>query len=150
MNNADRLTHEFVEFIPDRLEQGKLYISIQYATASHLCCCGCGSEVVTPFTPTDWTLSFDGETASLDPSISNWSFPCRSHYWIKRNTVRWAGSWTEEQVQAGRARDARNKQRQFTTNKPACPPADSVTPATASTEKKRPTIWRRVTRWLGL
>lgn len=45
--------------------------------------------------------------ASLDPSIGNWSSPWGSHYWIKRNTVRWAGSLTEEQVQAGRARETR-------------------------------------------
>ena len=44
------LKHEFVEFIPDELEQGTIYISIRFATASHLCCCGCGNKVVTPIT----------------------------------------------------------------------------------------------------
>ena len=47
------LKHEFVEFIPDELEQGKIYISIRFATASHLCLCGCGNKVVTPIRPTD-------------------------------------------------------------------------------------------------
>ena len=74
------LKHEFVEFIPDELEQGTVYVSIRFATASHLCVCGCGNKVVTPIRPTDWTLTFDGKTISLNPSIGNWSFPCQSHY----------------------------------------------------------------------
>jgi hypothetical protein len=113
VSNLHRLTHEFVEYIPERLEPGKLYISIQFATASHLCCCGCGLEVVTPFTPTDWTLSFDGESVSLNPSVGNWSFPCRSHYWIRRNTVRWAGAWSDEQIQLARNSDVSRKRRHF-------------------------------------
>ena len=59
--------HEFVEFIPEELKEGVLYISINYATASHLCCCGCGNRVVTPITPDDWKLIFDGVSVSLHP-----------------------------------------------------------------------------------
>ncbi len=108
-----KLTHEFVEFIPTELRDGILYVSVAYATATHRCCCGCGSEVVTPLTPTDWKMIFDGQTVSLDPSIGNWSFPCRSHYWVRRNRVRWAGSWSREEVEVGRARDRAAKARQF-------------------------------------
>ena len=53
MTKVERLGHEFVEGIPERLEEGVLYVSILYATAMHLCACGCGREVVTPLTPTD-------------------------------------------------------------------------------------------------
>ena len=63
------LTHEFVEFVPDELKERTLYGSIPYKTVVHLCCCGCGREVVTPLSPTDWQLTFDGETVSLHPSI---------------------------------------------------------------------------------
>jgi hypothetical protein len=42
------LRPEFVEFIPEQLEDGVLYISHRYGTALHLCCCGCCSEVVKP------------------------------------------------------------------------------------------------------
>ena len=56
MNAAIVLKHEFVDFIPDELEQGTIYISIRFATASHFCLCGCGNKVVTPIRPTDWTL----------------------------------------------------------------------------------------------
>jgi hypothetical protein len=47
------------------------------------CCCGCGHEVVTPFSPTDWKLTFDCVSVSLYPSIGNWSPPCRAHYFIE-------------------------------------------------------------------
>ena len=96
------LKHEFVEFIPDDLEEGTIYVSIRFATASHLCCCGCGDKVVTPIRPTDWKLIFDGKTISLDPSIGNWSFACKSHYWIRNNKVRWAAPWSKEEIDAGR------------------------------------------------
>jgi len=100
-----RLRHEFVEYIPKELKDGTIYISMTYATAVHRCCCGCESEVVTPISPTDWSLIFDGESVSLDPSIGNWSFPCQSHYWIRRNEVVWAPRWSKEQIKAGRSRD---------------------------------------------
>jgi hypothetical protein len=63
---------------------GVLYVSPGYATVTHLCCCGCGAEVVTPLSPTDWKLTFDGVAISLSPSVGNWSLPCRSHYFIDR------------------------------------------------------------------
>jgi len=102
---VDALTHEFVESAPTKLEEGKLYVSIPYATALHKCCCGCGNEVVTPLSPTDWRLTFDGETVSLHPSVGNWGLRCQSHYWIERNKVRWAGRWSRDEVEAGRVAD---------------------------------------------
>ena len=48
-----KLQHKFVEFIPEVLEDGILYISLTYCTAIHKCVCGCNNEVVTPFSPTD-------------------------------------------------------------------------------------------------
>src|SRR5579862_3536458 len=106
MTNAS-LHHEFVDSVPDTLQFGVLYVSIRFATAVHLCPCGCGYEVVTPFSPTDWRLTFDGKTISLDPSIGNWSFPCQSHYWIRKNRVQWARKWSKDEIAAGRARDER-------------------------------------------
>jgi hypothetical protein len=100
-----RLAHRFVDHVPERLEPGELYISIPFTTAVHLCACGCGNEVVTPLSPTDWKVTFDGESVSLHPSIGNWSFPCQSHYWIRNNHVRRAPRWSAEKIAAGRARD---------------------------------------------
>lgn len=93
---------EFVEFIPERLAEGVIYISIPFTTAIHQCCCGCGKEVVTPIRPEHWRLIFDGETISLDPSIGNRSFPCQSHYWIRESKVRWVPRRTHENSVVGR------------------------------------------------
>jgi hypothetical protein len=84
------LVHQFVEFIPHELKEGTLYVCMGLATVVHKCCCGCGNEVVTPLSPSDWKLIFDGETITLHPSIGNWGFKCRSHYWIRDSRVRWA------------------------------------------------------------
>lgn len=99
------IEHEFVGFVPDDLLKNRLYISIHYASAAHSCFCGCGTKVVTPISPTGWELLFDGDTVSLRPSIGNWSFPCRSHYWIVRNRVIWARPMTAEEIEKGRRRD---------------------------------------------
>jgi len=107
------LTHEFVEFIPAQIQEGKLYISIPYATVTHKCCCGCRKEVVTPLSPTDWKLIFDGQSVSLDPSIGNWSFDCKSHYWIRRNRVIWAETWSKERIESGRAYDRTSKNKHY-------------------------------------
>jgi len=104
-----KFKHEFVEFIPEQLDDGVLYISITYATVSHKCPCGCGHEVVTPLGPTDWSLIFDGVSVSLDPSIGNWSFDCRSHYWVKKNRINWAKKWSEERILKNREYDSELK-----------------------------------------
>ena len=113
MNRAHTIEHRFVQYIPDVLDAGILYVSIEYATAVHQCCCGCGQEVVTAFSPTDWRLVFDGETVSLDPSIGNWGFACRSHYWILRNRIYWARAWSAEEIAQGRRLDMKQKQAQY-------------------------------------
>jgi Family of unknown function (DUF6527) len=107
------MRHEFVELIPDHLDEGVLYVSIKYDTASHLCCCGCGKEVVTPLSPTDWKVIYDGDSVSLYPSIGNWSFDCKSHYWIENGIVRWAEAWSDEEIEAGRAQDRLEKSKYF-------------------------------------
>ncbi|MGO9603118.1 MAG: DUF6527 family protein [Candidatus Binataceae bacterium] len=118
------LQHEFVEFIPAELKEGILYISIRFATVSHLCPCGCRNKVVTPLKPTDWMLIFDGKTISLRPSIGNWSFPCRSHYWVRRNKVRWAGDWSEEKIEAARGHYRRLKERYWEAQAPQSVPGE--------------------------
>lgn len=99
------MRHEFVEFMPDKFENGVLYISIPYNTATHLCACGCGSDVITPFSPVDWSITYNGRTVSLKPSIGNWSFPCKSHYFITDGEVRWAETFTEKEIYAVREHD---------------------------------------------
>lgn len=104
-----RLNPQFVEHFPERLEPGELYLAMEFATAVHLCACGCKNKVITPFSPTDWQMSFDGESVSLKPSIGNWSFRCRSHYWVRSGRVVWAGDMSQEAINAVRNRDIRAK-----------------------------------------
>ena len=147
MRQPIRIQHEFVENIPADVAEGVLYVSVTYATVVHKCCCGCGHEVVTPLTPSDWQLIFDGETVSLHPSIGNWSLECRSHYWLKRNQVTWAGEWTEEQIYRARAADRRNKASRFAARAqdgPGGPSGDLM----HRHGRTRISIWSRLYRWL--
>lgn len=80
-----------VTTMPNQLNEGILYISIEYNTAMHRCACGCGSEIVTPISRLHgWILTYDGENASLHPSIGNGAYQCKSHYWLNDGIVRWA------------------------------------------------------------
>lgn len=103
------IKHRFVRVVPEKVEDGIIYVSMDYATAIHKCVCGCGNEVVTPFSPTDWELIFNGKAISLNPSIGNWSFPCQSHYWIKNNEAIWAPKWSKDQIENLRKTDKKNR-----------------------------------------
>jgi hypothetical protein len=138
-----QLRHHFVEHIPERLEAGVLYVSMEYATSAHSCCCGCGEEVVTPFTPTDWKITFDGETISLRPSIGNWTLKCRSHYVIERGKVIEAGPWRDEQVEAELRRDRAAKARFYGQSRKVERPIQPALP------KATPGFWRRVWEWVS-
>ena len=139
-----RLEHEFVHHIPRQLAVGKIYVSIEFTTAIHLCCCGCGKEVVTPITPTDWMLTFDGETVSLWPSIGNWQFPCRSHYFVERGLVREAPQWTADEIAAGRRTDEANRARYFSFTQKEEP----AHPSTQSKTQSNLSLLTRIRRWL--
>ena len=115
MIQVSTLEHRFIGSIPRVVEPGILYVSMEYGTAIHSCCCGCGEQVVTPFSPTDWKMTYDGESVSLAPSVGNWNSTCRSHYVIRRGRVIEASSWSDAQVAAERARDAAAKARFYGT-----------------------------------
>lgn len=103
------ITPAYVDTIPDRLEEGILYVCERYRTVAHKCCCGCGEEVITPLSPADWSVRKVGDAVSLTPSIGNWSFACKSHYWIRRNQVIWAGTLSQRQIDQVKARDKADK-----------------------------------------
>ena len=147
MPKTHKLKHVFVESFPDVMEDGTLYISVQYCSAGHKCCCGCGREVVTPLSPTDWSLTFDGDSITLHPSVGNWNFPCRSHYWIRKNRVKWAGDWNEDEIAAGRLFDSRAKKRYYAGGTPGAAPGVGPAPATGVLNLgKRPGFWEVVRR----
>jgi len=142
MRREISISHEFVEFIPTDLKDGTIYVSIPFRTAIHKCFCGCGQEVVTPLSPTDWKLIFNGKTISLHPSIGNWSFHCQSHYWIKCNKVIWASSWSKDEINAGRIRDRSAREKYF--GEP-----DTATGSTPSKDVPKPksNLWQKIKKW---
>jgi len=121
MTKTQQIKPEFVQFMPATLSDGVLYISSEFGTAIHQCCCGCGSRVVTPLSATDWTLTVNGADVSLYPSIGNWSFLCRSHYWIRGGRVLWAEDWSQDSIDMNRSIDQRNRDEYFKNQRPDVP-----------------------------
>lgn len=134
MPGAKRLEASFVTDIPETLRAGVLYVSMEYATALHRCCCGCGAEVVTPLSPTGWELTYDGVGVTLHPSIGNWSVPCQSHYWIRRGAIIWDRRWSVVEIARYRSRQA---------EAPISATAQDPSPVSRTSQ------WARLRRWWG-
>jgi hypothetical protein len=139
----ESLTPKFVKRFPADLEDGEIYIAMEYGTAVHKCCCGCGSKVITPFGPTDWKLLYDGDTISLHPSIGNWNFPCQSHYWVRSNRVIRAPRMTRAEIDAGRNWD-RDLKETFYAGKHIHEVAEPATTASINAKDGRPGFWKRI------
>ena len=146
MKQPVTLKHEFVQFIPEELQEGTIYVSIRFATVAHLCACGCKTKVVTPLKPTDWKLTFDGKTVSLHPSVGNWAFPCRSHYWIRNNQVQWADDWSDARIEANREYDRQAKDRYFNELENGGPNTSNAKPELPEPVTRR-TWWKRLWPW---
>lgn len=97
----------FVDAIPkaDAIQDDHLYISLKYNMTSHRCASGCGQLVPLPLSPADWSLSYDGDTVSLSPSIGNGVLACHSHYFIRNSQVVWASDMSATQAQQQQATD---------------------------------------------
>jgi hypothetical protein len=159
MPRLNRLEHQFVESFPKPLEPGVLYVSVRFRTAAHLCACGCGQKVVTTLSPATWSLTFDGDTVSLSPSIGSGLLPCRSHYFIRQNRVVWSYVMTDELTAEAQERDAASRERYYRGPTQAPPaarqaihqgsstpsPAEPPTPVSPSTATS---WWGRLCSWL--
>jgi len=150
MKRKEHLTHEFVEFIPDhhQLQDGIVYISIQFATAVHKCCCGCGEEVVTPLSPTSWQMTFDGETISLYPSIGNWNLPCRSHYWIRQDRVQWAPRWSQKEINLQKTYETQMHKQHYRGDELTVEKSINPTSASPMENKSEQNFWTRLIKQL--
>lgn len=154
MMRIQALKHEFVSSIPRELTPGILYISMECATAMHSCCCGCGEQVVTPFTPTDWKMTFDGATVSIHPSVGNWNQQCRSHYIISKGKVIEAGPWSQAQVDAEQRRDRQVKAKFYGQStrgdsvESSTDDAEAVGKGAAPTRVGAGSVWSMLRRWL--
>lgn len=120
---VDQLRPEFVDQLPDEPAAGVIYVSIEFATTLHLCCCGCGSKVVLPLRPGAWKLTYDGANVSMWPSVGNWSFACQSHYVIANGRVDWRDRWTPAEIAVGRRRDLAERLASGKLQEPASTPA---------------------------
>jgi hypothetical protein len=130
---AQSVRPEYVDLIPKELEDGVLYISKRFRTASHRCCCGCGIKIVTPLRETEYELTDRRDLVSLYPSIGNWNHPCQSHYWIRDNRVVWARAMSKADIRLGREHDDALKEAYFA--KVALP--------------RRPRVGSRLRQWVN-
>jgi hypothetical protein len=139
------LAPQFVESFPAKLEPGEPYLAMEFATAAHLRACGFGTKVITSFSPTDWQMSFDRETVSLKASVGNCTFPSRLHYWVRSGRNEWAGDMSQEEINAGRKRDA-DALRQ------AAKPKGEIhqSPPPIQPEIHKLSLFGKLRKWLGL
>lgn len=88
-----RILPEFVNEIPEEICEGYLYLCLSYNAVIHKCACGCGEIISTPLDKNHgWIMQYDGEAVTLSPSIGNGSYKCRSHYFIRENSIVWLGN----------------------------------------------------------
>lgn len=99
---------EFVDSAPLNLSPGVLYISERFKTALHLCPCGCGEKVITPLSPARWQVSYNADVVSLYPSVGNWEYACRSHYFIRCNQIVWCDQFSPDEIAMVKERDRRS------------------------------------------
>lgn len=144
MPPTDRFTHGCEEFLPDELDEGVLYVSLRYSIVVHLCACGCRTKVFCALDPSDYKITFDGQSISMWPSIGNWDFHCRSHYIIRRGQVQWVPAISYAAVTAGsrsdkKAKDARVKRFDF-----AAAQVLAMPEATQFRSERTNSFWRRI------
>jgi len=121
-----------VEFIPKVLESEILYVSERFKVAAHLCPCGCGTKIVTPLGPCEWSFSLKRGKPTLDPSVGNWQIPCKSHYWIRNGRIEWSYTWTEEEIQDGRNRERARRELYY-----------------QEKASQKPSVWKRLKKWFS-
>jgi hypothetical protein len=68
----------------------------------------------------------------------NWEFPCRSHYWVRRNQIHWAPQWTPQKIKQGRERDAADLERYY----------EGRSEVLAGTEREAPNDRRSPLGWI--
>ena len=143
-----QITPEFVDQIPRGLDPGKLYVCCRYRAVKHLCACGCGAGINTPLHPTAWTLTCDGVSVSLSPSIGNSSEKCRSHYWIINNRVQWAPKLSRRKILKSRRLLEWDRERYFSTTTSAAKGhfEPERLPIVTSMRRSLTRIWHRIVR----
>lgn len=86
-----------VDKTPRELEDGVVYLNVEYELATLKCACGCGHKVVL-LCPDGHSVIDDGGYATIYPSVGVWDAPCRSHFFVTRGQVEWYSSWSDEMI----------------------------------------------------
>lgn len=141
------LTPRDLDEFPRVLEEGILYISAECELAAHKCCCGCGEDVFTPLNPARWRLSRHNGRVSLHPSIGNWKFRCRSHYWVRNNRVIPSFGMGEEEIAEVIEIDQMHREQYFSLLQPARPPSTSQS-STPEPRRWLLLVFKRLRSWL--
>lgn len=115
MSRISHVSPEFVDSFPQPMSPGVLYVSMMFNSCGHLCCCGCGNEVITPLSPAQWRITYHGRDVSLADSIGNWTLPCKSHYWIQSGHIKWSRQFTETEIKRNQRNDQADLQTLDTT-----------------------------------
>lgn len=104
--------------------------------------------MVTPLSPTDWNMTFDGVAVSLSPSVGSWNLKCRSHYFIRHGKVIVAGSWSKEQIESEHKRDKQVKAHFY--NAPQTERNTVASPLPESHPTLQHETWsKKLARWLN-
>lgn len=101
LEKKERIKLLKAHYLPKELEEGFLYVSKEFGVAGHLCPCRCKHKIITPLDPTEWSFKEVNDKPILFPSIGNWQFPCKSHYWITPGEIEWSYHWSKEQIKEG-------------------------------------------------
>lgn len=80
---------------------------------------------------TEYSLTMEGDDASIWPSVGNHDFGCASHYVIKKGRIVWAGQMSRAAIEKGRQQDRELKR-----------------PNVPVTSARRPSIVVRSLRWV--
>lgn len=103
---------DYVPLLPEMFEEGVLYICEEFGLTAHKCCCGCGEDVYLKLGPAKWELTKESNgNVSLDPSVGNWKYACKSHYWIMNNRVIEAGRMSARAIEGVQKQDRRDRDR---------------------------------------
>jgi hypothetical protein len=97
MSRINEIKPCFIEYIPESIEEGVLYISEEFNVSIHLCACGCKEKTVMPIDHVingvdhGWQMVNENNLISFTPSIGNFNPPpYHAHYFITRNKIIWA------------------------------------------------------------
>jgi hypothetical protein len=89
---------------------------------------------------------------TLAPSIGNWNYACRSHYWIRKNQIQWAGSMSMTRIariQEKDLEDTKQYARKLNQSKNKAAPLQTEAQSELSFHEPRPIdrIWKAIARW---